>query len=384
MSADEGESAHAGTTQTTPLLKRRGARLIVIVLGVLLLIAGIFWLIRFESFGQYQESTDDAFVQTDAIVIAPKVQGYIDQVYVTDNQEVKAGQPLVRIDSRDYSAQADQSRAQIALARAAAQGADAQIAEQQAAIESAQADLQAAHSSAAFAVAEVARYRPLAATGAETREKLSALQNDAAQARAKAAAAQAALTSAQRRIVFLDSQAGQARAQIEAARAQFAVAHTNVEATVLRAGAAGRIGNKTVQQGQFVQAATRLMTLVPSSSLYVEANFKETQLKRMRIGQPVRLEVDAFPGVEIRARVASFSPGTGAQFSILPPQNATGNFTKIVQRVAVRIAIDASPETRRLLIPGMSVVASVDTRSAKGAEALIRRDQERHNARAGK
>jgi membrane fusion protein (multidrug efflux system) len=350
---------------------------------MILLVAAVGWLIRYQSYGKYQQTTDDAFVHTDAIIIAPKVSGYVDRLYVADNQQVKAGQPLLRIDPRDYSAQASQSQAQIDLARASAQGADAQIAEQRAAIDRAQADLTAARASADFAAAEVARYRPLAATGAETRERLSTLQNEDAQARAKVAAASAALTSARRRIATLKSQAGEALAKIEAARAQFAAAHTNVEATVLRAGATGRIGNKTVQQGQFVQPATRLMTLVPDSSLFVEANFKETQLSLMRVGQPVRLEVDALPGVEIRGHVASFSPGTGAQFSILPPQNATGNFTKIVQRVAVRIAIDASPEARRLLIPGMSVEASVDTRSAKGAEARIREDQERHNARTG-
>jgi membrane fusion protein (multidrug efflux system) len=147
----------------------------------------------------------------------------------------------------------------------------------------------------------------------------------------------------------------------------------NVESTLLRAAISGRVGDLAVRVGQFVQPGTRLMTLVPVDRLFIEANFKETQLGLMRVGQPVRIEVDALPGVELNGRVASFAPGTGAQFSVLPPQNATGNFTKIVQRVPVRIAIDAPPEVRRLLVPGMSVEVTVDTRSAKGELDRIRR-----------
>ncbi|MFT3978741.1 MAG: HlyD family secretion protein, partial [Sphingomonas bacterium] len=264
-----------------------------------------------------------------------------------------------------------------------AAGVEAQISEQQAAIVRARADLAAARADAAFARNEVARYQPLAATGAETRERLSQLRNQATQADAKVAAAQAALTSAERRVGTLRAQVKQALAQGEGAKAQLAAASTNVGATLIRAAIDGRIGNKTVRQGQFVQAATRLMTLVPVKDLYITANFKETQLGLMRIGQPVTVEVDALPGVEIPGRVASVSPGTGAQFSVLPPQNATGNFTKIVQRIPVRIAISPGPETRALLVPGMSVDVSVDTRSAKGAEARIKDEQQQHNARIG-
>jgi membrane fusion protein (multidrug efflux system) len=150
---------------------------------------------------------------------------------------------------------------------------------------------------------------------------------------------------------------------------------------VLRASIDGRVGDKTVRVGQFAQAGTRLMSIVPVKQLYVEANFKETQLGLMRVGQPVTLEVDALPGVEIKGHVQSVSPGTGAQFSLLPPQNATGNFTKIVQRIPVRIAIDAGPETRALLVPGMSADVTVDTRSAKGAVKRIREEQDQHNER---
>jgi membrane fusion protein (multidrug efflux system) len=378
--ASPSPSANDSDQVRSSPLKSPLARLILLIVVLALIVSGVLWFIRFETFGKYQESTNDAYIQADSITVAPKVAGYVDRVFVKDNQDVKARQPLALIDPRDYRAQAAQSVAQIDVAKANAAGVVAQIAEQRAAIDQAQAQLAAAEADAAFAASEVDRYRPLAASGAETRERLSQLRNQAEQARAKVAAARATLTSAQKRVATLDAQRQQALAQGEAARAQLSAANTDVEATVLRAAIDGRVGDKSVRQGQFVQAATRLMTLVPVNSLYVEANFKETQLGLMRIGQPVKVEVDALPGIELLGRVDSFSPGTGAQFSVLPPQNATGNFTKIVQRVPVRIAISAGPETRKLLVPGMSVEVSVDTRSAKDAADAIRREQERHNA----
>jgi len=370
-------------TRSSPLKNPR-VRLVLLIGLAAAILFGIGWFIRYQVYGKYQQSTNDAYIQADSVTVAPKVSGYVDQVFVKDNQLVKAGQPLAAIDNRDYRAQAAQSVAQIDVAKANAAGIEAQIHEQQAAIVKAQADLNAAQADADFAQREVARYKPLAASGAEPRERLSQLQNQAAQAQAKVKAALAAVDSAQRRVGTLQAQVRQAQAQGEGAQAQLAAANTNVGATTIRAAIDGKIGNKTVRQGQFVQAGTRLMSVVPVKDLYIEANFKETQLGLMRLGQPVEVEADALPGVKIPGRVASIAPGTGAQFSILPPQNATGNFTKIVQRVPVRIAINASPETRALLVPGMSVEVSVDTRSAKGITSRIRREQEQHNARAEK
>jgi len=377
MDAAAADSGNA----SQPKSQRR--RLILIAIAVVAVIIGIVLLVRYENYGKYQQSTDDAYFQADGVTVAPKVSGYVDRVFVADNQTVKAGDPLVQIDARDYQAQTAQSQAQIDVARANAAGVEAQIHEQEAAITHAQADLAAARDDAAFADGEVARYRPLAATGAETNEKLSDLRNRATQAHARVTAASAALVSAQRRVATLHAQAAQAVAQGEGARAQFAAASTNLGATLIRASIDGRIGDKTVRQGQFVQAATRLMSVVPVQNVYIEANFKETQIGMMRVGQPVAVEIDALPGVDIPGTVASIAPGTGAQFSILPPQNATGNFTKIVQRVPVRIAISPGPETRALLVPGLSVKVSVDTRSAKGAAARIRLEQDRHNQRIG-
>ncbi|WP_312490468.1 HlyD family secretion protein [Sphingomonas sp.] len=370
--------------ETASPAKKRRIRLILIVVAAVAIIAGVFWYARYKSVGQYMQSTNDAFIQADAVTVAPKVSGYVDKVFVGENQAVRAGQPLLQIDTRDYRAQTAQIEAQIGVARANAEGVQAQIREQQAAIDRAEADLRAAQSDAAFAQAEVARYTPLAASGAESRERLSQLQNQARQANAKVAAANAALAASRRRIGTLNAQVQQARSQGQAAQAQLDAAEVNLGSTTIRASIAGRVGNKTVRVGQFVQAGTRTMSIVPVSQLYIEANFKETQLGLMRPGQPVKIEVDALPGVEIKGHVDSVAPGTGAQFSLLPPQNATGNFTKIVQRIPVRIAVDADPQTRSLLVPGMSVDVTVDTRSAKGALKRIAEEQDQHNeAREG-
>ncbi|MFN3676952.1 MAG: HlyD family secretion protein [Sphingomonas pseudosanguinis] len=382
-SAATNEARESPVETASPQKKRR-IRLILIIVAAVAIIGGVFWYARYKSVGQYMQSTNDAFIQADAVTVAPKVSGYVDKVFVGENQAVQAGQPLLQIDTRDYRAQTAQIEAQIGVARANAEGVQAQIKEQQAAIDRAEADLRAAQSDAAFAQAEVARYTPLAASGAESRERLSQLQNQARQANAKVAAANAALAASRRRIGTLNAQVQQARSQGQAARAQLDAAEVNLGSTTIRAAIAGRVGNKTVRVGQFVQAGTRTMSIVPVSQLYIEANFKETQLGLMRPGQPVKIEVDALEGVEIKGHVESVAPGTGAQFSLLPPQNATGNFTKIVQRIPVRIAVDADPQTRSLLVPGMSVEVVVDTRSAKGALKRIAEQQDQHNeAREG-
>ena len=220
---------------------------------------------------------------------------------------------------------------------------------------------------AKFAAGEVQRYTPLAESGAETREKLTTLRNQATQASNTAAAQHAALESAQRRIGALQAQIRQAEAQGETAQAQLSAANVNLGSTIVRASVDGRVGDKSVRVGQFVQSGTRLMSVVPLAKIYISANFKETQIGLMRPGQPATIEVDALPGVELKGHVDSVSPGTGAQFSLLPPQNATGNFTKIVQRVPVRIAIDAGPDARKRA--GAGPVGDGEGRYDFGAQA---------------
>ncbi|PXA98623.1 multidrug ABC transporter permease [Nostoc sp. 3335mG] len=376
MSDENAQTAESSPPQRTSPLKNPRVRLILLAVLVVLLVGGGLWYWRNQTYGKYQQSTNDAYVQSDAVIVSSKLSGRVERVLVTDNQWVRKGDPLVEIDGREYQAQVSQAEAQIGVADANAEGVRAQIREQQAAIDSAEAQLAAATSSHAFARNEVARYAPLAASGAETGERLAQLRDQERQAAAQVASTRAQLVAARRRVGTLSAQIGQAQSQRRAAEAQLSAAGVNQGATVIRASVDGRVGSKTVQPGQFVQPGVRLMSIVPVQQIYVTANFKETQLGLMRIGQPVSVSVDALEGVRIHGRVESFSPGTGAQFSLLPPQNATGNFTKIVQRVPVRIAIDVGPETRKLLIPGMSVEVSVDTRSAKGARGAIEREQE--------
>ncbi|HEY4804602.1 MAG TPA: HlyD family secretion protein, partial [Paraburkholderia sp.] len=190
------------------------------------------------------------------------------------------------------------------------------------------------------------------------------------------AADAAAVTSSRSQIAALNAQLSQARAQLEAARANAAQSQLDLDNTVVKSALAGRVGDRTVRVGQYVQPGTRMLTVVPVQSTYLTANFKETQIGRMRAGQPVELHVDALPGHTLHGVVDSFSPGTGAQFALLPPENATGNFTKIVQRVPVRIRLETGPDTRSVLLPGMSVTVDVDTRSAREDERRI--EQENH------
>jgi len=361
--------------------ERRGlsprTKLILAAVAVVVLVAVAAWYVRHRTYGQYFQSTNDAVIQADAVAIAPRISGYVDQVLVTDNQDVRQGQPLVRIDMRDYQAKAAQAQAQIAEAGANADNARASIAEQYAAIRQAEAQLAAARVKAAHDAGEVARYTPLAASGAETRQQLADLRSTAAQSAQSVHEQAAALEMQKRRVAGMQAQVRQAEAQGQGAKAQLASAEVDVGGSVLKAPFDGRVGDKTVQVGQYVQAGTRLMSVVPLSQLYVTANFKETQLALMRPGQPATIKVDALDGLKVDGHVASFSPGTGAQFSILPPQNATGNFTKIVQRVPVRIALQATPAAARLLVPGLSVTVVVDTRNAKGDLDRIRDEQKR-------
>lgn len=358
---------------------RRGLKLALIAGAVIVAILSAIWFYNYWTVGRFLESTDDAYVQADAVIVSPKVGGYVEEVYVIDNQAVKAGDPLFRIDARDYNSQVAQAQAQIDVAHAGAQSLRAQIAEQQAAVAGARARVAAARSDLDLARTVEARYKALSETGAESRETYGDKRRQLDNAVAALALRQSELLSAQRRVATLQAQIGEAGARAEGALAQRAAASVDLGSTVVRASIDGRVGNKTVQLGQLVQPGTRAMSIVPVDKLYIRANFKETQVGLMRVGQPVTLEVDALEGVELHGRIESFSPGTGAQFSLLPPENATGNFTKIVQRIPVRISVDAAPETRALLVPGMSVAVSVDTRSARGSIEKIEAEQQARN-----
>jgi membrane fusion protein (multidrug efflux system) len=339
-------------------------RRFLLPIGVAVLIAAVLALAYWWLVGRFMQSTDDAYLQADSVTVAPKVSGYITDVYVGDNVTVKPGDPLVRLDSRQYQAALDQAQATVDARQADIQRAQAGIQQQRAAIEQAKAQLLVAQVASRHAEDEVRRYAPLATTGAESGDQLSVLISNRDQAHATLAADAAAVDQAQARITDLTAQIAQARAQLEAAQASARQSQLDMQDTLVRSTLAGRVGDRTVRVGQYAQPGTRLMTIVPVQSVYLTANFKETQIGRMRAGQHASIHVDALPDADIHGVVDSFAPGTGSEFALLPPENATGNFTKIVQRVPVRIRLDTNEQTRKLLVPGLSVTVDVDTRSS--------------------
>jgi membrane fusion protein (multidrug efflux system) len=337
-------------------------RVLLVAAGLIALLGALAWGMRWWTVGRFIQSTDDAYLQADSMTVAPKVSGYIAEVLVGDNQTVLAGQPLVRLDSRQFDAALEQANATIAARRADIARAQAELVQQQATIAQAQAQLDGAISNQVYAAAQVERYAPLAATGAETSERVAELRNVARQANATRAANRAALQVARDQIGTLRAQIEQAHAQLDAAAASARQSQLDAQDTVVRSTITGRIGDRTARVGQYAQPGTRLMTIVPVQDVYLTANFKETQLAKMRAGQPVTIRVDALPDIDLHGTVDSFSPGTGSQFALLPAQNATGNFTKIVQRVPVKIRIAAGADTRKVLLPGLSANVEVDTR----------------------
>jgi membrane fusion protein (multidrug efflux system) len=356
--------------------EKRGRRRLTVAAigGALLLIAAIGFAWYWVTELCWLESTDDAYTQADNTIISPKVAGYISELLVTDNQVVKAGQLLLRIDPRDYQAAVEQAEADVASAEANIRSIDAQITAQQAVIDQARADIAAAQANLTFAQQEYARYQELARTGAGTVQRA---QQAAADMREKAATLQhyqAALDQAVKQIGVLKTQRGVAEATLERNRAALDQAKLNLSYTAITSPIDGAVGDRSARVGQYVQAATQLMTVVPMRyGIYVVANFKETQIRRMFRGEAADITIDSFPGVHLTGTVDSLAPGSGAQFALLPPENATGNFTKIVQRVPVKILFASDHPVMEQLRPGLSVTATVDTRSKppEGAETLV-------------
>ena len=317
--------------------------------------------------GRYLESTDDAYVKADSTIVSPKVSGYLAEVLVGDNQPVKAGQLLARIDDRDFRTALDQAHADVAGAEAAVRNLDAQIALQQPVIAQETADVAAAEANLQFAREEQARYDGLMKSGSGTIQR--AQQTDAA-LREKIAQLQhgkSGLLAAEKKVDVLTTDRAKAVAQLDRARAVEQQATLNLSYTQISAPVEGTIGARSLRVGQFVQAGTQLMAVVPLDAVYVVANFKETQLTHVRDSQPVEIRIDSFHGTRLRGHVDSLSPASGLEFALLPPDNATGNFTKIVQRVPVKIVLDDHRLTG-LLRPGMSAEPVIDTKATALAE----------------
>ena len=336
----------------------------VVTVLVLLLLAGaaVAYALYWWTAGRFIESTDDAYLRADSVTVAPKVSGYVSAVLVGDNQHVAAGEALVRIDPENYraalarqTATRDARRADVAVAQAQLQG-------QFASVEQARARLAGDEVDARYAAGEAARYRGLAASGAETTEKLAEMVNRQQRAEATLRTDRAALDAASRQADTLQAQIDQARAQVETGDASIREAGIDVGNTAIAAPIEGRVGDRTVRIGQYVGPGTRLLTIVPVQDVYVVANFKETQVANLVVGEKATVSVDALGGREVPAVVDSFAPGTGAEFALLPPENATGNFTKIVQRVPVKLRLQTDEQTRERLVPGLSVTATINTR----------------------
>jgi membrane fusion protein (multidrug efflux system) len=316
------------------------------------------------STGRFIETTDDAYVGANITLIAPKVPGYLAEVAVSDNQVVHAGDVLARIDDRDYRAALDKAEGAVAAARAQIANLDAQRELQGAVIGQARAGMLASQAETARAHDDQMRYRRLVAKEAVSVQSEQKADTAYKQASAEDQKAQAQLAASQRELDVIATRKEQARAALQQAQADRDLAKLNLEYTVLRAPIDGVIGNRRARTGAYATVGNQLLSVVPARGLWVDANFKEDQLGHFREGQRVTIRADVLPGKVFHGRLGSLAPATGAQFSVLPPENATGNFTKIVQRVPVRVLLDEADARLGLLRPGLSVFASVDTQSS--------------------
>ncbi|MBY5839565.1 HlyD family secretion protein [Rhizobium leguminosarum] len=348
--------------------KKTGRRIVKRAVIVAVLLAGVAFAgdfgYRYWTVGRFIESTDDAYVKADYTTVAPKVAGYISQVLVNDNDAVKAGQVLARIDDRDFQAALSQAKADVKAAEAAITNIDAQIALQQSVIEQAKATIDASQASLDFAVSDAARSARLITNGAGTQSRAEQTQSARDQAAAAVERDRAALVTAQNKVRVLQTEREQTVAQRDRAVAAAQQAELNLSYTDIVAAVDGTVGARSIRVGQYVTSGTQLMAVVPLHAVYVVANFKETQLTYISPGQSVEIKVDSFPDISIKGHVDSVSPASGLEFSLLPPDNATGNFTKIVQRIPVKIVID-DEALSGLLRSGMSVEPEIDTKAAQ-------------------
>jgi membrane fusion protein (multidrug efflux system) len=347
---------------TVPAAKPTGRlRRLLLAGAAVAALAGASWYgFDYWTTGRFLVSTDDAYVRADNTTIAPKVSGYLREVLAGDNEHVKAGQVLARIDERDFKVALDQARSDVAAAKATVTSKQAQLEVQQSVIAAAKATIEVDVANKTFAGQENKRYTDLAATGYGSQQNAQAAQSKNAGAEAAILRDQANLVSALKQVDLLKAEIAQAEAASARAAALQAQAELNLGYTTIVAPIDGVVGNRTLRVGQYVQAGTQLMSLVPASGAYVIANYKETQLTHVREGQPVDVSVDMFPGQVVHGHVDSLAPASGQEFALLPPDNATGNFTKIVQRIPVKIVLQGGAQID--LRPGMSVVPHISTK----------------------
>ncbi len=337
-------------------------RALLALIGTGMMVGAAFVSYRWMNEWRWQERTDDAYLHSDMTPISPQVGGYIAAVEVGDNQLVRKGTVLVRIDDRDYRARAEEAQAAVAAREAALDNLEARTALQKASIIAAEAQIAGASAEKRLSQADLRRAEAMLQGGAVSRQRLDTSEADATKADAGLRAAEANADAARRQLAVLESERRMAQAQLDQARAQLAEARLDLEHTVVTAPVDGMVGDRSAQMGEFVRPGSPLMVVVPVDDVWVEANFKETQVDRMQTGQAVSITVDSFPGQTLSGHVDSLAPASGAKFSLLPPDNATGNFTKVVQRIPVKIVINAGNPLAGRLRPGMSAVVAVETR----------------------
>ena len=370
--APQGEAAHenhdTSPAAVPPSPTGRLRRLLMAGAAVAVLAGASWYGFDYWTFGRFQVSTDDAYVKADNTTIAPKVSGYLREVLVGDNERVAAGQMLARIDDRDFKVALDQAKADVEAAQAAIVSKQAQLDAQQAVIDAARATIDVDKANVTFADQENKRYSDLAKTGFGSVQNAQQAASRIAGANATLQRDTANLASALKQVDLLKADISQAKAALSKAQATQEQAELNLSYTTIVAPIDGVVGNRTLRVGQYVTAGTQLMSLVPADGAYVIANYKETQLTDVKKGQAVAIEVDMFPGHTVHGHVDSIAPASGQEFALLPPDNATGNFTKVVQRIPVKITLDHDNPLIALR-PGMSVIPTIATLSQPTAEA---------------
>jgi membrane fusion protein, multidrug efflux system len=322
--------------------------------------------------GRFLVSTDDAYVEAHSVLISPRVSGYIAEARGDDNQPVKAGQVLARIDPRDYQTALRQARPNVAAAQASIATLDQQIAQQKLVVEQARQLVASDQAAQVFSQQDFQRYADLAKTGYGTVQRAQQAQADIREKSATAQHDTTGIGAAKKQIGILQAQLAQANATLAQQQAMEHQAELNLSYTEIATPVEGTVGVRTLRVGEYVQAGTQLMAVVPLQAVYITANYKETQLTAVRAGQPVTIHVDTFPGATVHGHVDSLAPASGQEFALLPPDNATGNFTKIVQRIPVKIIVEKDDPLAGMLRPGMSVEPTIDTKPAAAAPSSPR------------
>jgi len=337
---------------------------VLIGVGALAILAGIYFGIHYFVVGRYMVSTDDAYVRSNNTTVGAKIAGHISRINVGDNARVGAGNVVFKIDDGDYRLAVESARSKVETQEATIERIGRQATAQQSSVEQAKSQLVSAEAATKRAQADFGRQEELSNKGFASKATFDVSQAGRDQAVASVQGAQAALNAAQSQVDVIKAQKTEAESQLQELRAALAKAIRDLSFTDVRTPVDGTFSNRIVNVGDYVQPGQRLANVVPLDDVYIDANYKETQLGRLKPGQPVEITVDAVSGRTIKGIVDSLAPASGSVFTLLPPDNATGNFTKIVQRVPVRIRVPFSVARENLLRPGMSVVATVNTKPA--------------------